>query len=280
MKVVNIFHALFICNVREVRHNKTRVTLAVSRAPVQLALPLLVMAILLFYHPWVLLKGRCIKCLDWFTVISRVLTTLAIVVLLVFDSFRRRLQLLALLTDLSTASTTVQTRGLLSVRGLQLGVLFVCNVLAFVDIVDTVYRTGSFALIPGVLTGFVVEHYILLHALFCQLLAESMAHAYDNLRREIASQPNWHGTLQDMLALEQCLQQHSEVFGFKLLLLFLHLLLNISFCAYDIARKLIGEDPRSGVYHLSIIVSQGSAALFGLCFYYNQLLVKVSSYGK
>uniref|UniRef100_A0A182JHZ9 Uncharacterized protein n=1 Tax=Anopheles atroparvus TaxID=41427 RepID=A0A182JHZ9_ANOAO len=272
MKVLNIFHALFICNVREVRLSKSRATLAVSRAHLQLVLPLLLIALLAFSHPWIMLNNRCTKCLDWYTIISRVLMTLGIVVLLALDSFQRRLQLLAMLTNLSDyIPLLTPQKSLKSVSRLVLGILILCNSLVLFDLGSTAYRTRSFAFLPGILTGIIVENYILLNAQFCQVLAEKMAHGFNALQRQMTSQANYHGAVRGLLALEDCKQQLSDVFGFRLLLVLLHLLLNISFCAYDLAQKLLSQEAVGGIYHLSVIVTQETTMLFGLCFYYNLL---------
>uniref|UniRef100_A0A182PDR7 Gustatory receptor n=1 Tax=Anopheles epiroticus TaxID=199890 RepID=A0A182PDR7_9DIPT len=281
MQVLNIFHALLICNVRAVRRHRGRPLLdyKISQARVQLLLPLLAISILAFHQPWITGRQLLTGGLYSFTVYCRVLTTLLIAILLIFDNFRQRYQLLGLLHAIPNLAMTgrIVTRKWnhrLTVKRLQLSVLVVCNVLSVLELVLKIYQSRTYFFILGIVCGLLVEHYILLNSLLCQLLAEALANAYNTLRQTLPLRP-FTTVIQELAILENCKNCLSKVVGLKLVLVLLHLLFNVSFCTYDILQKILSQQHLDNITRLSIIALQETVMLFGLCFHYGMVNLKV-----
>uniref|UniRef100_A0A182NJU6 Gustatory receptor n=1 Tax=Anopheles dirus TaxID=7168 RepID=A0A182NJU6_9DIPT len=271
MRVLSILHTLFICNVRPVAPG--RVGYQVSRARVQLLLPLFAICAMGLLNPWITTTKHLSNCTNWYTIVGRVLSSLAIVILLIVDNFRQRHRLLGLLQALPTAVAFWNGKAF-TVKNGQLLVLVLCNVLALVEMVVHIYQRREYTYIAGVLTGSVVGHYILLNVLLCQILAETIANGYEALQRSLPGQPPHTFVAGRLLALEHCKRQLADVFGFKLLTLLVHLLVNVSFCTYDILQKLLSQEHLNDIARLAIIASEETTMLFGLCFYHSLLDLK------
>ncbi|XP_049546487.1 chondroitin sulfate N-acetylgalactosaminyltransferase 2-like [Anopheles darlingi] len=86
------------------------------------------------------------------------------------------------------------------------------------------------------------------------------------------TKPNKMVTItQKLKALEHCKSQLNAVLGWKLLLVLLHLLLNISFCTYDVVQKLMYEGELNDVARSALIATLDSVTLFVLCYYFDLL---------
>uniref|UniRef100_A0A182RQX2 Gustatory receptor n=1 Tax=Anopheles funestus TaxID=62324 RepID=A0A182RQX2_ANOFN len=277
MQVLNIFHALFITNVRVVRQKGHTFGYKIARAHLQLLLPLVAVIILLFFthNTWLKRGKQCIYCLNWFTVIGRMMTTMAVVILLIIDNFRQRHKLLTLLQNIPTAgSSKITHRGRYSVKRLQLSILLLCNIFSVMELISNMYRNHQNRYMWGILSGVLIEHYILLNSLLCQLLAETITKAYESLEYGLLTRPITTVT-NEMKILEQCKDQLANVIGMKLLLVLLHLLFNVSFCTYDILQKVLNQEHVYSIIRLMIITVQETVMLFGLCFYYSMLDLKI-----
>uniref|UniRef100_A0A182SUQ9 Gustatory receptor n=1 Tax=Anopheles maculatus TaxID=74869 RepID=A0A182SUQ9_9DIPT len=275
MQVLNIFHALFISNVRTVRRKDRTVGYKISRPRLQLLLPLVTILTLAFLNPWVTGHKQCTNCVNWFTIISRLLATLVVAILLVFDNFRQRHKVLALLQTIPSAgSVAIRASGRYTVKRLQLSILLLCNILSVVELLYNVYRNHVYLYIWGVFTGVIIEHYILLTSLLCQLLAETIANTYDALQQALPVCPS-ASIINEMVILDRCKDQLSDAIGLKLLLVMMHLLFNVSFCTYDILQKVVSQAHMQNIARLTIIAVQEIVMLFGLCFYYSMLTLKV-----
>uniref|UniRef100_A0A182Y2R2 Uncharacterized protein n=1 Tax=Anopheles stephensi TaxID=30069 RepID=A0A182Y2R2_ANOST len=276
MRVLNIFHALLITNVRTVRSKDRTVGYIIARPRLQLLLPLFTILTLAFLNPWVTGHKQCTNCVNWFTIVSRLLATLIVALLLVFDNFRQRHKVLALLQTIPSAGSVGGTRSSerYTVKRLQLSILLLCNLLSLVELLYNVYRTHVYLYIWGVFTGVIIEYYILLNSLLCQTLAETIANTYDTLQRALPVRP-FSSVIDEMVVLGRCKDQLSDAIGLKLLLVMMHLLFNISFCAYDILQKVVSQAHMHNIARLTIIALQETVVLFGLCFYYSLLTLKV-----
>uniref|UniRef100_A0A182WJW9 Gustatory receptor n=1 Tax=Anopheles minimus TaxID=112268 RepID=A0A182WJW9_9DIPT len=275
MQVLNIFHALFISNVRMVRHKGHAFGYQIARAHLQLLLPLFVILTLAFLNPWVTGRQQCTNCLNWFTIIGRLLSTIAVVILLIFDNFRQRHKLLALLQKIpATGSPALTEKRGCSVKRLQLSILLLCNILSVMELLYNLYRNKLYIYIWGVFSGVLIEHYILLNSLLCQLLAETLAKAYETLQHILLVRP-FTIAINEMVILEQCKDQLSDVVGMKLVLVLLHLLFNVSFCTYDILQKALSQEHLHSIVRLMIIAVQETVMLYGLCFYYSMLDLQI-----
>uniref|UniRef100_A0A182MP42 Gustatory receptor n=1 Tax=Anopheles culicifacies TaxID=139723 RepID=A0A182MP42_9DIPT len=274
MQVLNIFHALFITNVRMVRLKNHTIGYKIARAQLQLLLPLFAILTLAFLNPWVTPSKQCTTCLNWFTIIGRLLSTLVVVVFLIFDNFWQRHKLQALLQKLPVSGMlALGKKWKFSVKHLQLSMLLLCNILTVMELLYNLYRNHSYLYIWGVFSSVLIEHYILLNALLCQLLAETLAKAYEALRHILLVQP-FTIVINEMVILEQCKDQLSDVLGVKLLLVLLHLLFNVSFCTYDILQKVLSQVHFNYILRLMIIAVQETVMLYALCFYYSMLELK------
>ncbi|XP_035907807.1 uncharacterized protein LOC118510291 isoform X5 [Anopheles stephensi] len=275
MRVLNIFHALLITNVRTVRSKDRTVGYIIARPRLQLLLPLFTILTLAFLNPWVTGHKQCTNCVNWFTIVSRLLATLIVALLLVFDNFRQRHKVLALLQTIPSAGSVGGTRSSerYTVKRLQLSMLLLCNLLSLVELLYNVYRTHVYLYIWGVFTGVIIEYYILLNSLLCQTLAETIANTYDTLQRALPVRP-FSSVIDEMVVLGRCKDQLSDAIGLKLLLVMMHLLFNISFCAYDILQKIVSQAHMHNIARLTIIALQETVVLFGLCFYYSLLTLK------
>uniref|UniRef100_A0A182I1D3 Uncharacterized protein n=1 Tax=Anopheles arabiensis TaxID=7173 RepID=A0A182I1D3_ANOAR len=266
LKVLNIFHTLLICNVRTVRPTKGHqhaVGYKISRARVQLLLPLVVIFVLAFLNPWTThrRKDQHTISLNLFTIYARLLVTVLIVVLLICDNFRQR-------------AFTGRTDSKFSVKKLQLVILLICNVLSISEALYKIYLSRQYSYSLGVFSGVLVEHYILLNLLLCQLLAETLSNAYATLQHSLLVRP-FHTIISELTVLDGCKNHLSEVIGLKLILVILHLMFNVSFCTYDILEHVLSEKHLRDITRLSIIAVQETVMLFGLCFQFTMLDRKV-----
>uniref|UniRef100_A0A182JRX5 Gustatory receptor n=1 Tax=Anopheles christyi TaxID=43041 RepID=A0A182JRX5_9DIPT len=268
MQVLNIFHGLLICNVRTVRRkgHPGLIGYKISRARVQLILPLVAISTLAFLNPWTARIKLHTNNLNSFTIYARLLATLIIVLLLIFDNFRQRYQLLGLLQIIPNTVAT-RKRIQLSVKQLQLSILLLCNVLSLAEMTHNIYKSRMYFYIWGVFSGILIEHYILLNSLLCQLLAETLANAYNTLKHNLSRQP-FTSIINELESLEECKNHLSKMVGFKLMLVLLHLMLNVSFCSYDILQKVVSQEHLSDITRLAIIATQETVMLFGLCFHF------------
>uniref|UniRef100_A0A182UQQ3 Gustatory receptor n=1 Tax=Anopheles merus TaxID=30066 RepID=A0A182UQQ3_ANOME len=275
LKVLNIFHTLLICNVRTVRPTKGHqpaVGYKISRARVQLLLPLVVIFVLAFLNPWTThrRKDQHTINLNLFTIYARLLVTVLIVVLLICDNFRQRFHLLSLLHTLPGSAFTGRKGSQFSVKKLQLVILLICNVLSISEALYKIYQSRQYSYSLGVVSGVLVEHYILLNLLLCQLLAETLSNAYATLQHSLRVRP-FHAIIRELTVLDGCKNHLSEVIGLKLILVILHLMFNVSFCTYDILEHVLSEKHLRDITRLSIIAVQETVMLFGLCFQFTML---------
>uniref|UniRef100_A0A6E8VP72 Gustatory receptor n=1 Tax=Anopheles coluzzii TaxID=1518534 RepID=A0A6E8VP72_ANOCL len=275
LKVLNIFHTLLICNVRTVRPTKGHqhaVGYKISRARVQLLLPLVVILVLAFLNPWTThrRKDQHTISLNLFTIYARLLVTVLIVVLLICDNFRQRFHLLSLLHTIPGSAFTGRTGSQFSVKKLQLVILLICNVLSISEALYKIYQSRQYSYSLGVFSGVLVEHYILLNLLLCQLLAETLSNAYATLQHSLRVRP-FHAIISELTVLDGCKNHLSEVIGLKLILVILHLMFNVSFCTYDILEHVLSEKHLRDITRLSIIAVQETVMLFGLCFQFTML---------
>ncbi|XP_049546477.1 uncharacterized protein LOC125957663 isoform X3 [Anopheles darlingi] len=272
-QVLNILHALLICNVRTVSPRNGSQGFEISRAHCQLLVPLLFVTTMAIIHPWLITRLKKGDNVDWFTVLGRVVATLLIVALLIMDSFWKRHQLLALLKAIPSAMASgTGEPNLGHVRRLHLCTLALCDCLSILEGSVRLLRNRSYIYLPGIFAGLMIEHYILLNAMLCQLIAEFVAEEYAGTVYRLLGAAESRSTItQKLKALEHCKSQLNAVLGWKLLLVLLHLLLNISFCTYDVVQKLMYEGELNDVARLGLIATLDSVTLFVLCYYFDLL---------
>uniref|UniRef100_A0A182UD44 Gustatory receptor n=1 Tax=Anopheles melas TaxID=34690 RepID=A0A182UD44_9DIPT len=208
--------------------------------------------------------------LNLFTIYARLLVTVLIVVLLICDNFRQRFHLLSLLHTIPGSAFTGRTGSQFSVKKLQLVILLICNVLSISEALYKIYQSRQYSYCLGVFSGVLVEHYILLNLLLCQLLAETLSNAHATLQHSLRVRP-FHTIISELTVLDGCKNHLSEVIGLKLILVILHLMFNVSFCTYDILEHVLSEKHLRGITRLSIIAVQETVMLFGLCFQFTML---------
>uniref|UniRef100_A0A182FEJ2 Uncharacterized protein n=1 Tax=Anopheles albimanus TaxID=7167 RepID=A0A182FEJ2_ANOAL len=276
-QVLAALHALLICTVRPVPSRDGSPGFVVSRAHCHLLLPLLFVTIMAGVHPWFIARLNPKDTVDWFTILGRVIATLLIVALLVIDSFWKRYQLLALLRALPTAmaSGASGAPNLGRVRRLHLCTLALCDCASVLEGSVRLYRNRSYLYLSGIISGLMIEHYILLNGMLCQLMAECVAEEYAGTVCRLLGTGSRATIAHRLYALEHCKGQLKEVLGRKLLLVLLHLLLNISFCTYDFVQKLLYGGLASDVTRLAIIATLDTVTLFVLCYYFDLLHGKV-----
>uniref|UniRef100_A0A182XP93 Gustatory receptor n=1 Tax=Anopheles quadriannulatus TaxID=34691 RepID=A0A182XP93_ANOQN len=241
-----------------------------------LLLPLVVILVLAFLNPWTThrRKDQHTISLNLFTIYARLLVTVLIVVLLICDNFRQRFHLLSLLHTIPGSAFTGRTGSQFSVKKLQLVILLICNVLSISEALHKIYLSRQYSYSLGVFSGVLVEHYILLNLLLCQLLAETLSNAYATLQHSLRMRP-FHAIISELTVLDGCKNHLSEVIGLKLILVILHLMFNVSFCTYDILEHVLSEKHLRDITRLSIIAVQETVMLFGLCFQFTMLDRKV-----